>query len=133
MRVSWITTKYAASTLPERRSRDLDGADSPERHRFRCVVSNLLSLFARCVEPILVRILQGGLPISNEPGSPEAVDEIGDVLFTIVNLARKQGIDAETIKTNLCQHNPGLKGCDKKLSGLPDAPAGRPGAGSCGN
>lgn len=30
-----------------------------------------------------------------EPGSREAADEIGDLLFTVVNLARKQGIDAE--------------------------------------
>jgi hypothetical protein len=42
------------------------------------------------------------------------------------------GIDAESIKKNLCKHNPGLKGCDKTLSGPPaDAPGG--GAGSCGN
>jgi len=33
---------------------------------------------------------------ATEPGSPEAVEEIGDVLFTVVNLARKQGIDAES-------------------------------------
>ena len=26
------------------------------------------------------------------------------------------GIDAQTIKTNLCAHNPTLKGCDKTLS-----------------
>jgi len=32
---------------------------------------------------------------ATEPGSREAEDEIGDVLFTVVNLARKQGIDAE--------------------------------------
>ncbi len=37
-----------------------------------------------------------------EPGSPEAADEIGDVLFTIVNLARKQGIDAETALRGTC-------------------------------
>jgi tetrapyrrole methylase family protein/MazG family protein len=38
-----------------------------------------------------------------EPGSPEAADEIGDVLFTIVNLARKQGIDAETALRGTCE------------------------------
>jgi tetrapyrrole methylase family protein/MazG family protein len=37
-----------------------------------------------------------------EPGTPEAEDEIGDVLFTIVNLARKQGIDAETALRSTC-------------------------------
>jgi tetrapyrrole methylase family protein/MazG family protein len=39
---------------------------------------------------------------STEPGSREAADEIGDVLFTIVNLARKQGIDAETALRGTC-------------------------------
>lgn len=38
-----------------------------------------------------------------EPGSPEAADEIGDVLFTVVNLARKQGIDAETALRGTCE------------------------------
>jgi len=37
-----------------------------------------------------------------EPGTPEAADEIGDVLFTVVNLARKQGIDAETALRRTC-------------------------------
>jgi tetrapyrrole methylase family protein/MazG family protein len=39
---------------------------------------------------------------AEEPGSPEAADEIGDLLFTIVNLARKQGIDAETALRGTC-------------------------------
>ena len=39
---------------------------------------------------------------ATEPGSPEAVDELGDVLFTVVNLARKQGIDAETALRGTC-------------------------------
>ena len=39
---------------------------------------------------------------ATEPGSPEAVDEIGDVLFTVVNLARKQGIDAESALRATC-------------------------------
>lgn len=39
---------------------------------------------------------------ATEPGSPEAAGEIGDILFTVVNLARKQGIDAETALRSTC-------------------------------
>jgi tetrapyrrole methylase family protein/MazG family protein len=39
---------------------------------------------------------------ATEPGSPEAIDEIGDLLFTVVNLARKQGIDAEIALRGTC-------------------------------
>jgi len=39
---------------------------------------------------------------AEEPGSTGAADEIGDLLFTIVNLARKQGIDAETALRGTC-------------------------------
>jgi tetrapyrrole methylase family protein/MazG family protein len=39
---------------------------------------------------------------ATKPGSPEAAEEIGDVLFTIVNLARKQGIDAESALRGTC-------------------------------
>jgi len=38
-----------------------------------------------------------------EPGSVQAADEIGDILFTVVNLARKQGIDAETALRGTCE------------------------------
>ena len=38
-----------------------------------------------------------------EPGSPEAAGEIGDLLFTVVNLARKQGIDAEEALRATCR------------------------------
>jgi tetrapyrrole methylase family protein / MazG family protein len=38
-----------------------------------------------------------------EPGTPEAADEIGDLLFTVVNLARKQGIDAEEALRATCR------------------------------
>jgi len=37
-----------------------------------------------------------------EIGSDEAAEEIGDILFTVVNLARKQGIDAETALRGTC-------------------------------
>ncbi len=40
---------------------------------------------------------------SARPGSPEAIDEIGDLLFTVVNLARKQGIDAEEALRATCR------------------------------
>jgi protein-disulfide isomerase len=43
------------------------------------------------------------------------------------------GIDAETIKKNLCSHNAGLKNCDKTLAGPPTTPEGGPAGGSCGN
>jgi tetrapyrrole methylase family protein/MazG family protein len=39
---------------------------------------------------------------AESPGTPEAAEEIGDVLFTVVNLARKQGIDAETALRATC-------------------------------
>lgn len=37
------------------------------------------------------------------PGSHEAAGEIGDILFTVVNLARKQGIDAESALRGTCE------------------------------
>lgn len=37
-----------------------------------------------------------------EPGSPESADELGDVLFTLVNVARKMGIDAESALRTTC-------------------------------
>jgi len=40
---------------------------------------------------------------AEQPGSPEAADEIGDLLFTVVNLARKQGIDAEEALRATCR------------------------------
>lgn len=39
---------------------------------------------------------------AEEPGTPQAAEEIGDLLFTIVNLARKQGIDAESTLRATC-------------------------------
>ena len=34
--------------------------------------------------------------LATDQGTPEAADELGDVIFTLVNVARKMGIDAET-------------------------------------
>ena len=36
------------------------------------------------------------------PGSPEAADEVGDLLFTIVNVARHLGVDAEDALRSMC-------------------------------
>lgn len=45
------------------------------------------------------------------------------------NRNKFSGVDPNTIKTNFCKHNPGVKNCDKKLSG-PNPAAGP--AGGCG-
>jgi len=41
--------------------------------------------------------------LAAEPGSPEAKEEFGDVLFTVVNVARKMGIDAESALRETCE------------------------------
>ena len=38
-----------------------------------------------------------------EPGTPEALEEFGDVLFTLVNIARWDGIDAESALRRSCE------------------------------
>lgn len=40
---------------------------------------------------------------ATDHGSPEAVDELGDLLFTVVNVARKMGIDAEAALRQTCE------------------------------
>jgi len=39
---------------------------------------------------------------SADPGSPAATDEVGDLLFTVVNVARKMGVDAESALRGTC-------------------------------
>lgn len=39
---------------------------------------------------------------ATQPGTQEAADEVGDVLFSVVNVARKLGIDAETALRVTC-------------------------------
>lgn len=39
---------------------------------------------------------------ATEIGTPEAEDELGDLLFTVVNVARKMGIDAESALRRTC-------------------------------
>lgn len=40
---------------------------------------------------------------AEERGSEQALDEFGDVLFSAVNVARKEGIDAETALRHSCE------------------------------
>lgn len=61
---------------------------------------------------------------AEEPGSKEAADEVGDLLFTVVNVARKMGIDAESALRTTCErfrrrfghmeHLATEQGCDMK-------------------
>lgn len=39
---------------------------------------------------------------ATEAGSPEAADEVGDLLFTVVNVARKLGVDSEDALRRMC-------------------------------
>jgi tetrapyrrole methylase family protein/MazG family protein len=39
---------------------------------------------------------------STEPGTPEAEDELGDLLFTVVNVGRKMGVDSEQALRSTC-------------------------------
>lgn len=40
---------------------------------------------------------------ATEAGTPEAAEEVGDLLFTVVNVARKMGVDAETALREACE------------------------------
>lgn len=77
----------------------------------------------KCIETEGKQLLENDIKVANSLG-------IGASPTWIANGKNKfSGIDAETIKRNLCQFNSGLKGCDKTLSG----PAqGAPVQGGCG-
>jgi predicted DsbA family dithiol-disulfide isomerase len=49
--------------------------------------------------------------------------------WLVNNKYKFQGIDAETVRKNLCKHNEDLNNCDKKLSGPPKRKRG--GGGAC--
>ena len=58
-------------------------------------------------------------------GESKAMGVGGSPTWFANNKYKFSGIDAQTIKTNLCSHNPKMAGCDATLSG---APAPKPGA-----
>lgn len=41
--------------------------------------------------------------LETQPKTPAATDELGDILFTVVNLGRKYGVDAETALRSTCR------------------------------
>jgi predicted DsbA family dithiol-disulfide isomerase len=59
----------------------------------------------------------------------EALNVTGSPTWYANNKFRFSGLDAESIKNNLCRHNKGMSGCDNKLTG-PDKKT-RGGGGSC--
>ena len=72
---------------------------------------------------------------ATEPGSPEAAEEIGDVLFTVVNLARKQGIDAEEALRATCDEVHGTlarHGAGRRAGGAISPSSARTGSKDCG-
>lgn len=77
----------------------------------------------RCVETEGKKLLENDLKLASALS-------IGASPTWVANGKYKfSGIDAETIKNRLCEHNKGLKGCEKTLSG--PAQGGAP-AGNCG-
>ena len=57
----------------------------------------------------------------------KALDITGSPTWLANNKHKFHGIAADAIKTNICQHNSGLAGCDKKLTEKAEV------SGSCGN
>ena len=58
----------------------------------------------------------------------KSLEVSGSPTWLANNKFKFSGIAADPIKTNICQHNAGLPGCDKKLTEKANVPAG-----SCGN
>ncbi len=73
---------------------------------------------------------EGKKLLREDIGVAKGLDIGGSPTWLANNKTIFSGIDAETIKTNFCAKNQGLKNCDKKLSG-PPTQAGAPAPGGC--
>jgi 2-hydroxychromene-2-carboxylate isomerase len=56
----------------------------------------------------------------------QALAVTGSPTWLANNKKKFSGLDAESVKNNICQSNQGLKGCEKKLSGPPQQQGGAP-------
>jgi hypothetical protein len=79
------------------------------------------AVIERCAETEGMKLLEADIKIA------EDLEIFGSPTWLANNRHKFSGIAPEQIKNSLCQHNEGLAGCEKKLSG-----AGAPPAGSCG-
>lgn len=84
----------------------------------KCAVSGIdPKVIKACAEgPEGKKLLEENFKIANSMGIGSSPTWLANNKFKFA------GIDAQTIKTNLCAHNPTLKGCDKTLSAATGAP-----------